>query len=68
MDRMESVGCFRTLLAVCPIYDADLREGLSFSFLGDGYEVTETETKKEGMREIIEKQNMHSKIIFFLLY
>ena len=26
--------------------DVDLREGLSFSFSGDGYDVTETGTKK----------------------
>ncbi len=32
--------------------DTDLREGLSFSFSGDGYEVTETGTKREGLREI----------------
>ena len=29
--------------------DTDLREGLSFSFSGDGYEVTETGTKREGL-------------------
>ena len=32
--------------------DMDLREGLSFSFSGDGYEVTETGTKKEGLKAI----------------
>ena len=32
--------------------DVDLREGLSFSFSGDGYDVTEAETKKDGLREI----------------
>lgn len=32
--------------------DADLREGLSFSFSSDGYEVAETETKKDGLRKI----------------
>lgn len=32
--------------------DTDLREGLSFSFSGDGYEVTEVGTKKEGLREV----------------
>ncbi len=32
--------------------DADLREGLRFSFAGDGYEVFEAGTKKEGMREL----------------
>ncbi len=32
--------------------DTDLREGLSFSFSGDGYEVTETGTKKEGLKAI----------------
>ncbi len=32
--------------------DSDLREGLSFSFSSDGYDVLETETKKEGLREI----------------
>ena len=32
--------------------DSDLREGLSFSFSSDGYDVRETETKKEGLQEI----------------
>lgn len=32
--------------------DADLREGLSFSFSSDGYEGAETETKKDGLRKI----------------
>ena len=32
--------------------DEDLREGLSFSFLSDGYEVTDVGTKKEGLKEI----------------
>ena len=32
--------------------DSDLREGLSFSFSSDGYDVGETETKKEGLQEI----------------
>lgn len=32
--------------------DSDLREGLSFSFSSDGYDVIDTETKKEGLREI----------------
>lgn len=32
--------------------DTDLREGLSFSFFSDGYDVTETVTKTEGLREI----------------
>ena len=32
--------------------DADLREGLSFSFSSDGYEVAETETKKDGLRKM----------------
>lgn len=32
--------------------DVDLREGLSFSFSSDGYDVLETETKKEGLQEI----------------
>ena len=32
--------------------DADLREGLSYSFAGDGYDVVQAETQKEGMREI----------------
>ena len=32
--------------------DSDLREGLSFSFSSDGYDVIETETKKEGLQEI----------------
>lgn len=33
--------------------DIDLREGLSFSFSGDGYDVAETDTKKGGLREIM---------------
>ncbi len=33
--------------------DADLREGLSFSFSGDGHDVTETDTKRDGLREIM---------------
>lgn len=32
--------------------DSDLREGLSFSFSSDGYDVLEAETQKEGLREI----------------
>lgn len=32
--------------------DTDLREGLNFSFTGDGYHVTEAENKKEGLRKI----------------
>ena len=32
--------------------DVDLREGLSFSFSGDGYDVTETGPKKDGLQEI----------------
>ena len=32
--------------------DADLREGLSFSFSGDGYDTAEAGTKKEGLRKI----------------
>lgn len=32
--------------------DVDLREGLSFAFSGDGYDVTETGTKKDGLQEI----------------
>ena len=32
--------------------DIDLREGLSFSFSSDGYDVMEAETQKEGLREI----------------
>ncbi|XCP84100.1 response regulator transcription factor [Roseburia hominis] len=32
--------------------DADLREGLHFSFAGDGYEVFDTGTKREGLLEI----------------
>ena len=32
--------------------DTDLREGLHFSFAGDGYEVFESGTKKEGLEEI----------------
>ncbi len=34
--------------------DTDLREGLSFSFSGDGYAVTEAGTKREGLRKIAE--------------
>ena len=34
--------------------DVDLREGLSFSFSGDGYDVTETGTKKDGLQEIVD--------------
>ena len=30
--------------------DANLREGLQFSFLGDGWEVVCVGTKKEGLR------------------
>ena len=29
--------------------DSDLREGLSFAFSSDGYNVLETATKKEGL-------------------
>ena len=32
--------------------DMDLREGLSFSFSGDGYDITEVGSKREGLREI----------------
>ena len=32
--------------------DSDLREGFSFSFSSDGYDVLETEAKKEGLQEI----------------
>ena len=32
--------------------DEDLREGLSFSFMSDGYEVQDVGTKKEGLKEI----------------
>lgn len=32
--------------------DIDLREGLHFSFSGDGYDVFDTGTKKEGLKEI----------------
>ena len=32
--------------------DMDLREGLHFSFAGDGYDVVDSGTKKEGLREI----------------
>lgn len=35
--------------------DQDLREGLQFSFTCDGYEVSEADTKKEGLREIKKK-------------
>lgn len=35
--------------------DADLREGLAFSFLSDGCEVTEAGTKREGLCEIAKK-------------
>ena len=42
---MVEVYCY------CVFLDAD-REGLSFSFSSDGYEVAETETKKDGLRKI----------------
>ena len=42
--------------------DVDLREGLSFSFSGDGYDVTETGTKKDGLQEIA---NGGYDIVFF---
>ena len=32
--------------------DEDLREGLSFSFMGDGYEVLDVGTKKEGLKKL----------------
>lgn len=32
--------------------DMDLREGLHFSFTGDGYEVTDAGTRREGLKEI----------------
>ncbi len=32
--------------------DADLREGLHFSFVGDGYEVADAGTRREGLKEI----------------
>lgn len=32
--------------------DLDLREGLHFSFVGDGYDVFDSGTKKEGLQEI----------------
>lgn len=32
--------------------DEDLREGLAFSFLGDGYEVLDVGTKEDGLKEI----------------
>lgn len=32
--------------------DVDLREGLHFSFEGDGYEVTDAGTKREGLQEM----------------
>lgn len=32
--------------------DTDLREGLSFSFSGDGYDIKEVGSKREGLREI----------------
>ena len=32
--------------------DTDLREALSFSFSGDGYDITEVGSKREGLREI----------------
>lgn len=31
--------------------DADLREGLRFSFAGDGYDVTDVGTKKKGLEK-----------------
>lgn len=41
--------------------DTDLREGLSFSFSSDGYEVTEVATKAEGLREI--KKNIYRMVL-----
>ena len=41
--------------------DQDLREGLSFSFLGDGYEVLDVGTKKEGLKEI--EKNMYDIVL-----
>lgn len=41
--------------------DTDLREGLSFSFSSDGYEVTEVATKAEGLREI--KKNVYRMVL-----
>lgn len=41
--------------------DTDLREGLSFSFSSDGYEVTEVATKAEGMREI--RKNVYHMVL-----
>lgn len=38
--------------------DADLREGLQFSFLGDGWEVVCAGTKEEGLREIKKGSSM----------
>lgn len=32
--------------------DTDLCEGLHFSFTGDGYQVVDRETKREGLQEI----------------
>ena len=32
--------------------DMDLREGLSFSFSSDGYDVMEAGSKREGLREM----------------
>ena len=34
--------------------DIDLREGLRFSFEGDGYEVLDVGTRREGQQEIKE--------------
>lgn len=45
----EEIGKYKILIVED---DADLREGLSFSFSGDGYAVTETETKRDGLREV----------------
>lgn len=41
--------------------DTDLREGLSFSFSSDGYEVTEVATKAEGLREI--RKNVYRMVL-----
>lgn len=41
--------------------DQDLREGLSFSFLSDGYEVLDVGTKKEGLKEI--EKNMYDIVL-----
>lgn len=42
--------------------DEDLREGLAFSFLSDGYEVADVGTKNAGLKEI--KKNLYDIVLF----